>query len=104
MVFLNMSPTYSTSTGLLLAFAGFVIYIRAKNWVESNVPLFFYVAIIAYMNAVGGTVPLWLMFTSFAFTLLLRFEFMNPAFTNFVKILEICSLSVIIYLGLKMIF
>ncbi len=98
-----MSPTYSATTGLLLAFAAFVLYIRAKNWLDSNIPVFFYVAIIAYMNAIGSDIPVWLLFLSFAFTLLLRFEFMNPFFTKAVRALEMCSLSVIIYLGVRMI-
>jgi hypothetical protein len=99
-----MGPTYSVTTGLLLAFAAFVIYIRSKNWLDSNIPLFFYVAVIAYMNAIGGSVPVWLLFTSFAFTLLLRFEFMNESLVSIVRVLEMCTLSIIIYLGLKMVF
>ena len=94
---------YTVTTALLIAFAVFVIYVRTKTWLDSNVPLFFYVALIAYMHAIGGDVPLWLMFTGFGLTLLLRFEFMNSIFINVVKTLEICILAIIVYLSLKMI-
>lgn len=96
--------TYSFTTGLLMAFGAFILYIRAKNWTDSNVPLFFYVALIAYMNAIGGGIPLWLMFASFGFTLLLRFEFMNSFFVSMVRALEMLTLTIIIYLGLRMVF
>ena len=94
---------YTVTTALLVAFALFVIYIRVKNWLDSNVPLFFYVLMIAYMRAVGGLVPLWLIFTGFALTLMLRFEFMNPFLTKAAKFLEICALGGMIYLGMRMV-
>lgn len=94
---------YTVTTALLVAFALFVIYIRLKNWLDSNVPLFFYVLMIAYMRAVDGGVPLWLVFAGFGMTMLLRFEFMSPFFTKAVKFLEICALGAMIYLGMRMV-
>jgi len=94
---------YTVTTALLVAFALFVIYIRIKNWLDSNVPLFFYVLMIAYMRAVDGKVPLWLIFAGFGMTLMLRFEFMNPFLTKTVKFLEICALAGMIYLGMRMV-
>ena len=86
-----------------MAFAAFVIYIRLKNWLQSSVPIIFYVILIAYMAKIEGSVPFWLMATGFGLTMLLRFEFMNERFIGFVKMLEIVVLGAIIYLGLKMI-
>jgi len=94
---------YSVTTVLMIAFALFVIYTRLKNWLDSNVPIFFYVIMIIFMRSVEGNVPLWLILLSFALGLTLRFEFMNPFFTKTVKFLEIITLSVIIYITLMMV-
>jgi hypothetical protein len=93
----------NVTTALIVAFALFVIYTRLKNWLDSNVPIFFYVVLIAYMKSVDGSVPLWLMLTGFGLSLVLRFEFMNVTFARVVKVLELCALGGIIYLCIRMI-
>jgi hypothetical protein len=93
----------TVTTALIVAFALFVIYTRLKNWLDSNVPIFFYVILIAYMKSVDGTVPLWLMLAAFALALVLRFEFMNVTFARVVKVFELCALGGIIYLCVQMI-
>jgi hypothetical protein len=98
-----MSNAESVTTGLMAAFALFVIYSRFKNWLESNVPILFYIALIAYMKAVDGAVPLWLSLAGFGCALTLRFEFMNEVFIRIVKIIELCILVAIIYLCVTMI-
>jgi hypothetical protein len=97
------SDALTVTTALIIAFALFVIYTRFKNWLDSNVPIFFYVILIAFMKSVDGDVPLWLMLTSFALALVLRFEFMNVTFARIVKVLELCALAGIIYLCIRMI-
>ena len=97
------SDALSVTTALIVAFAVFVIYTRLKNWLDSNVPIFFYVILIAYMKSIDGSVPLWLMLTAFALALVLRFEFMNVTFARIVKGLELCALGGIIYLCVRMI-
>ena len=94
---------YTVTTALLVAFAFFVIYIRLKNWLQSSVPIFFYIILIAYMRSIEGGVPFWLSCTGCGLTFLLRFEFMNERLTGFVKTLEIGVLGAIIYLAMKMI-
>jgi hypothetical protein len=93
----------TVTTALIVAFALFVIYTRFKNWLDSNVPIFFYVILIAYIKSVDGTVPLWLMLTAFALGLVLRFEFMNVTFARVVKVFELCALGAIIYFCVQMI-
>ncbi|MGD0436259.1 MAG: hypothetical protein ABSB86_07330 [Bryobacteraceae bacterium] len=93
---------YTVTTALLVAFAVFVLFIRLKGWIDSNVPLIFYVATLAYMHAIEGAVPVWLILAGFALTLMLRFEFMNPTFVRAVRFLEIGVLVVLVYLGLTM--
>ena len=85
---------------LMMAFAGFVIFTRLRNWLDSNVPIFFYVALLAYQRwaAEISKIPWWLILASFGLGLTMRFEFMNPFFTKIVKFLEICTLAAIVYL------
>jgi hypothetical protein len=97
------SDALNVTAALIVAFAVFVIYTRFKNWLDSNVPIIFYVVLLAFMKSVDGDVPLWLMLTGFALGLLLRFEFMNATFTKIVKGLELCALAAIIYLSVRMI-
>jgi len=97
------SDALSVTTALIVAFALFVIYTRLKNWLDSNVPIFFYVILIAFMKSVDGTVPLWLMLAAFALGLVLRFEFMNVTFARVVKVFELCALGAIIYFCVQMI-
>ena len=73
------ADVFSVTTLLLVVFALFVIYIRFKNWLDSNVPLIFYIAMIVYVRSVDvPSLPLWLILVGFALGGLLRFEFMNP--------------------------
>src|SRR6202035_2128843 len=97
------SDAITVTTALMVAFALFVVYTRLKNWLDSNVPIFFYVILIAFMKSVDGEVPLWLMLTAFALGLVLRFEFMNVTFARVVKVFELCALGTIIYFCVRMI-
>jgi hypothetical protein len=98
-----MSNAASVTTALMAAFALFVIYSRLKNWLESNVPLLYYLALIIYMKAVEGSVPLWLSLAGLCCALILRFEFMNEVFIRIVKLLEMVVLVIISYLCVTMI-
>lgn len=89
---------FSVTTALMAAFAAFVAYIRSRNWLDSNVPIFFYVGLLAYARFFGDNkVPMWLLLAGFGLTLLLRFEFMNTFFVKMTKVLEYAVLAVIIY-------
>jgi hypothetical protein len=97
-----MTNAFTVTTGLLIGFAVFVAYIRLKNWLDSNVPIIFYVALLIYVAKFGYLIklPIWLVLTAFGLGLLLRFEFMSPFFIKLVKILEVVALAMIIYLSL----
>jgi len=98
------ADVFSVTTLLLVAFALFVVYIRTKNWLDSNVPIIYYVAMVIYVRSIDNPrLPLWVVLVGFALGGLLRFEFMNAVFTKIVKILELATLAVIIYLSLAMI-
>jgi hypothetical protein len=98
-----MSNAASVTTVLMAALALYVMYTRLKNWLESNIPIFFYVFLIIYMRAVDGSVPLWLSLAGMCCALILRFEFMNEFFIRVVKFLEFAVLAVIIYLCVTMV-
>jgi hypothetical protein len=97
-----MSNAFTVTTGLLIGFAVFVAYTRLKNWLDSNVPIIFYVAILVYTVKFGDLtkLPMWLVLTGFGLGLLLRFEFMSPFFIKVVKVFEAGALAMIIYLSL----
>ena len=88
----------------MAVFGVFVTFTRLKNWLESNIPILFYIALISYMQAIDGSVPLWLSLAGFACTLTLRFEFMNEFFIKVVKFIEIAIIGVIVYLCVTMIY
>ncbi len=98
-----MSNAASVTTILMAALALYVIYTRLKNWLESNVPIFYYVFLVIYMRAVDGSVPLWLSLAGMCCALILRFEFMNEFFIKVVKFIEMAILAVIIYLCVTMV-
>jgi hypothetical protein len=97
-----VSGASQITLGLLILFGLFVIYTRFKNWLQSNVPIFFYVLLIAYMQSTEGSVPFWLICIGFALALMLRFEFMNNGFTSVVKFLELSTLGIMLYLSAAM--
>jgi|SRR5689334_8184287 hypothetical protein len=86
------------TTLLFVAFALFVIYTRMKNWLDSNVPVIFYAAMIVYANTLAERLPAWVVYAGFGLGMILRFEFMNTKFTKFIKVVEYCVLAAIVYL------
>jgi hypothetical protein len=97
-----MNGASEVTLGLLILFGLFVAFTRLKNWLDSNVPIFFYVLFFLYMQANDGSVPLWLTCTACGLALMLRFEFMNAAFIKGVKFLELGVLGVLLYLSFGM--
>jgi hypothetical protein len=98
-----MSNAASVTTILMAALALYVIYTKLKNWLESNVPIFYYVFLVIYMRAIEGSVPIWLSLAGMCCALILRFEFMNELFIKVVKFIEMAILAVIIYLCVTMV-
>jgi hypothetical protein len=99
---MHLSSASEVTLGLLIVFGLFVAYTRIKGWLDSNVPIIFYILLIAYMQSNDGSVPFWLTCTGCALALILRFEFMNNAFTKGVKFLELGALGVMLYLSVGM--
>ncbi|MDQ6758419.1 MAG: hypothetical protein M3Z32_00975 [Acidobacteriota bacterium] len=93
---------FSVTTILLVLFACVVIYVRLKGWLDSNVPILFYLAMIVYTNALEGQMPPW-VYLGFGFTLLLRFEFMNTGLSTVLKACEFGVLGKLMYSCLELI-
>jgi len=91
------ADTLGVTTALLLAFALFVLYTRFKNWLDSNIPIFFYVLLVVFVNSVQNDVSHLLVYGAFALGLLLRFEFMNTTAAKLIKFLEACAIGLIIW-------
>jgi hypothetical protein len=98
-----MSNAASVTTILMAILGLYVIFTRLKNYLESNVPIYYYVFLVIYMRAVEGSVPLWLSLAGLGCALILRFEFMNEVFIRIVKFIEFAILAVIIYLCVTMV-
>jgi hypothetical protein len=88
---------YTFTTGLLILFGMFVIYIRMRNRVESNIPIFFYVMMALYVNTYADGIPALPIYIGLVLTLLLRFEFMNGGFGLFIRGAEGCTLMALLY-------
>jgi hypothetical protein len=69
---------------LLAALAAAVLHTLFKRKLESNLPLVFYVAVMAFMVYTGRGASAPLVLCGLAATLVLRFEFMNRLVTNVV--------------------
>jgi hypothetical protein len=98
-----MSNAASVTTVLMAALALYVIFTRLKNWLESNIPILYYIFLVIYMKAMDGSVPLWLSLAGLCCALILRFEFLNEFFIKAVKFIEMTILAAIIYLCLTMV-
>ena len=73
----------------------------SKRRFDSNLPLFFYLVVLAFSNWSDRHVHEVLYGAGLTLALLLRFEFMNPGVTKLVMVLEIGAVAAInvSYLG-----
>ena len=72
---MNHANQLFLATILLIAGAGLVIYLRTKRQPESNIPLMYFIALVAYAAVMGGSIPAWVTYAGLVVALLLRFEF-----------------------------
>lgn len=89
--------SFTVTTALLVVGALFVVYLRLRNWLDTNVPLLYYGIMIVYSNALDGLLSPWMVYFGLALGLLLRFEFMNLQFTRAVKGVELLVLAAIVW-------
>jgi len=82
MVF-EATPTNMTEI-LVVVLAIIAIVMLLRKRYDSNVPLLFYFLALLFTNMADRPVNPYVMYGSMAFALLLRFEFMNAAFSKLI--------------------
>lgn len=78
---------------LLIAFAVYVLYFLAKKRLDSNLPILFFIGLAIFVNFSGWTVDKYVFAGGLAMALMLRFEFLNNAFTRFVLLVEMLTIA-----------
>ena len=87
-------PTPANVTSLLVVSLGVIaLVILSRKRYDSNLPLMFYLAVLAYGNATDRHVDTMLYGAGLVLALMLRFEFMNKTLTKFVMVLEMGALA-----------
>jgi hypothetical protein len=82
------STPLNMSTLLVVVLAVVALAFVLRKRYESNVPILFYVVAVIFTNVTDRSINPFLLYAGFAFTLLLRFEFMN---TGFAKLCAFCA-------------
>lgn len=83
---------------MLAALAACAAFALFKRRLESNLPLLFYCAAMAFIAATGREINSALFIGGLAGACMLRFEFMNRWVTNVVWTLELAAMSGIVFL------
>ena len=95
-----IKPTpISVPTLLLVAFTVFVIYLHFKDRFDSNIPIIYYIFLVAWWVSGGEINPSYALYVALGCALLLRFEFMNRAMARIFKYAE---LVVLVFIGWQM--
>jgi len=84
------------TTILVSALAIAALSFLFKGRYDSNLPLLFYSATLALTSMTDRSLNTYLLYTGFAFALVLRFEFMGKGFTKFVGILNCSAICLIL--------
>ncbi|MGA2182298.1 MAG: hypothetical protein ABSH47_04655 [Bryobacteraceae bacterium] len=88
---------YTFTTSLLMIFAVFVLYTRTKNWLESNIPILFYIIMISWVKSYADRIPALPLYVGLGLALMLRFEFMGKNVVRVFKFAEVCVIAVVLY-------
>ena len=95
-MYFDATPTNMTEVlVVVLAMVSIVMLMRKRY--DSNLPLLFYFSALVFTSAFDRPVDPLVMYGSFAFALLLRFEFLNTAFTKFIAFCTTCGLGLMVY-------
>jgi len=92
-----MQPNaYNVTTLLLLAVTIFIIQLRWRSKMDINWPLFYYVALVAYIKKFEDVIdPIW-VYTAVVLALLLRFEYLAGWALKLVQVLETACLIYVV--------
>jgi hypothetical protein len=85
--------------GVLLAGTLLVAMSRFRGKLDSNVPLFYYLALVSFSIANPNRINPYVLYVAVIAGLLLRFEFMNQKVIGMVRLIEVGCLA---YVGLRL--
>ncbi|MEP6963628.1 MAG: hypothetical protein ABI995_16225 [Acidobacteriota bacterium] len=95
-MYFNPTPTNMVAVLISsLAFVGIGMLMRKRY--DSNIPLLFYFFAVPFTTMFERPVHPVILYTSLAFALLLRFEFMGSSFLKLIAFMAGAGLSVMIY-------
>ncbi|HLH39533.1 MAG TPA: hypothetical protein VKX39_10335 [Bryobacteraceae bacterium] len=92
------------TTLLVVALAFVSLFLIFRKRYDSNLPLLFYGVAALFSNLSDRELNPYLLYTGLIFALLLRFEFLNSAFSKLIAFLSIGSMSLIIWIFLSEVF
>jgi len=82
---------------LMLMFTVWIIFTRFRAKPDTNWPLFYYLAVVAFHLSVPGILNEWVLYAGVVSALLLRFEFLGGFPAVVVRILELVCLALLAY-------
>ena len=88
---MRYTPTLVT-TAIMLGLTLWLVVGRFKARADSNWPLFYYLALVAYHQGFVGRLNPGVVYTAVVTALFLRFEFMGGWFNILLRFLELASL------------
>ncbi len=98
-------PTATNITTMLMAaITVWLIYNRQRGRVDSNWPLFYYLALVMYTKAFQDAIHPNMVFLGVVMGLLLRFEFMGGFILNAVRTVELVCLGYYVWACLSVVF
>ena len=92
------------TTLLVVALAAVAVVFVLRKRYDSNLPLLFYFAAVVLTNMTDREIHPILLYSGLAFTLMLRFEFMNKGFSKVISFFATTSLCLIIWVFLAEVF
>src|SRR5215469_3665601 len=92
------------TTLLVVALAVISLFFIFRKRYDSNLPLLFYAVAVIFTNLSDREVNPYLLYSGLIFALLLRFEFLNPAFSKLFAFFAGGSMSLIIWVFLAEVF
>jgi len=98
------STPLNMTTLLVVSLALVSLFLIFRKRYDSNLPLLFYFVAVLFTNVTDREVNPYLLYTGLAFALLLRFEFLNPAFSKFIAFLASGTMGLIIWVFLAQVF
>ncbi|MDX1979460.1 MAG: hypothetical protein SFV51_04265 [Bryobacteraceae bacterium] len=96
--------TFNITTLVLLSLTVWITVIRYRTKLDSNWPLFYYIALVAYARKFEETINPTLVLVAVAMALLLRFEFLEGWILKAIQYTETAILIYVIWRCLELLF